>query len=108
VTALLVALGAGLGAAIRFITAHHLDGRTPWGTLAVNVVASFALGALVGTAPADSVAALLGIGLCGGMSTYSAFAVQTQERGWVHGSAYAGATILLAVGGCALGFLVAS
>ena len=106
-TALLVALGAGLGAALRFVTAHHLDGRTPWGTLTVNVVASFALGGLVGAAPSDSVTAFLGIGFCGGLSTYSAFAVQTQERGWLQGSAYAGATILLAVGGCALGLLVA-
>ncbi len=47
-TPLLVAAGAALGAALRFWVAHHLDDRTPWGTLAVNVSGSFVLGVLVG------------------------------------------------------------
>ena len=34
VTVLLVALGGGVGAALRFLVAHHLDARVPWGTLA--------------------------------------------------------------------------
>ena len=47
-TVLLVAVGAGIGAIARFWLAHHLDRRTPWGTLLVNVAGSFALGWLVG------------------------------------------------------------
>ena len=41
--------GAAIGAALRFWVAHHLDDRTPWGTLVVNVAGSFVLGLLVGT-----------------------------------------------------------
>ena len=50
-TPLIVAAGAALGAALRFWVAHHLDDRTPWGTLAVNVAGSFVLGLLVGSDP---------------------------------------------------------
>jgi fluoride exporter len=113
VTPLLVALGAAAGAALRFWVGHHLDtvhSGVHWGTLLVNVAGSFVLGLLVGTAPSDEALALLGTGLCGGLTTYSAFAVQTRDRsrdsGPAAGAAYAAATIGLALGACALGFLV--
>ena len=50
-----------------------------WGTLAVNVVASFLLGALTGGANAVSptLALALGTGLCGALSTYSTFSYET-------------------------------
>ena len=47
-TALLVALGAAVGAPLRFLAGRLLDRRLHWGTLAVNLVGSFVLGALVG------------------------------------------------------------
>ena len=107
-TPLLVAAGAALGATLRFWVAHHLDGRTPWGTLAVNVAGSFVLGLLVGTDPSAPALALLAIGFCGGLTTYSAFAVQTRDQGRFRGpgtgAAYATATIALALAACALGF----
>ena len=53
-TPLLVAAGAALGATLRFWVAHHLDDRTPWGTLAVNVAGSFVLGLLVGRDPSPT------------------------------------------------------
>jgi CrcB protein len=106
VTAVLVALGAGAGAALRFLTAHHLDARVPWGTLAVNVLASFVLGLCSGLSLDGHALALVGIGFCGGLSTYSAFAVQTHGRGPAHGTAYATATILLALAACGAGFWV--
>ena len=80
-TPLLVAAGAALGAALRFWVAHHLDDRTPWGTLVVNVAGSFVLGLLVGGGPSPHAVALLGTGFCGGLTTYSAFAVQTRDQG---------------------------
>jgi fluoride exporter len=104
VTALLVALGAGVGVALRFLAGHHLDARVPWGTLVVNVVASFVLGLCSGLSLDGHALALLGVGCCGGMSTYSAFAVQVHGRGPVHGTAYAAATIVLALAACAAGF----
>jgi fluoride exporter len=110
VTPLLVAAGAALGAALRFWVAHHLDDRTPWGTLAVNVAGSFVLGLLVGSDPSAHALALLGTGLCGGLTTYSAFAVQTRDQGRDRGlaaaTAYAVGTIGLALAACALGFAI--
>jgi CrcB protein len=103
-TALLVVVGGGIGAALRFLAAHHLDGRMPWGTLGVNVVGSFLLGLWSGLSLDGNTMALLGLGFCGGFTTYSAFAVQTHARGPVRGAAYAAATIVAALVACGLGF----
>jgi fluoride exporter len=105
-TPVLVALGAGVGVALRFLGAHHLDARVPWGTLLANVVASFVLGLASGLALEGHALALVGVGFCGGMSTYSAFAVQTHARGPLHGTAYAAATIALALAACGAGFWI--
>ena len=109
-TALLVALGAAVGTPLRFALAEWLDDDVPLGTLAVNVAASALLGLCSALSLSDSAAALIGTGFCGGMSTYSAFAVQIrdqgEERGSAAGSAYAAATIACALAGCALGFAI--
>jgi CrcB protein len=106
-TALLVAVGAAVGAALRFEIARRLDGRFPTGTLAVNVLGSFLLGLLSALALGAHPIALLGTGFCGGFTTYSAFAVQTHGLGRLRATAYAVATIGGALLACALGFAVA-
>jgi CrcB protein len=106
VTPLLVALGAAVGAPLRYLAGHWLDGRLPWGTLLVNVVGSFLLGVFTAMSLGEHAIALLGTGFCGGFTTYSAFAVKTQERGWAGGTAYAVVTLPLALAACALGFLL--
>jgi CrcB protein len=110
VTPLLVALGAAFGASTRFWVSHHLDGRTPWGTLLVNVAGSFVLGTVVGAGASADAVALLGTGFCGGLTTYSAFSVQTRDqaqgRSLRAGAAYAAATIILALTACGVGFWV--
>jgi fluoride exporter len=106
VTALLVALGAAAGAPLRFALATRLDGRTPWGTLAVNVTGSFLLGLLSAASLSSNGMALLGVGFCGGFTTYSAFAVQTHTLGVRRGAAYAAGTIAASLAACALGFAV--
>ncbi|WP_028652968.1 fluoride efflux transporter FluC [Nocardioides halotolerans] len=107
-TPLLVALGAAVGAPLRFAVASALDAeRFPRGTLAVNVVGSFLLGLLVAAGASGHWAALLGTGFCGGFTTYSAFAVQTHRLGWRRGAAYAVLTIGLSLAACALGVVVA-
>ena len=105
-TALLVALGGGLGAALRFLAGHRWDRDLPAGTLLVNVAGSFLLGLLAGTSPGSDAMALLGTGFCGGLTTYSAFAVQTHALGR-RGVAYAALTLLAALGAAGLGFWVA-
>lgn len=96
VTALLVALGAAVGAPLRYLAGQLLDGRGHAGTLTVNLVGSAILGALGGAAVHGNWLALLGTGFCGGLTTYSTFAVQSVHDGWWRGTAYAGTT----VGGC--------
>ena len=106
-TPLLVAVGAAVGATLRFHVAHRLDGRFPRGTLLVNVAGSFVLGLLVGGGVSADGLALLGTGFCGGLTTYSAFAVQTRDQGSLRsGAAYAVLTIGLALAACALAFWV--
>lgn len=102
-TALLVALGAALGAPLRFAWAHVLDDRWPVGTLLVNSLGCLVLGVASAMALSGQSLALIGVGFCGGLTTYSAFAVQTHDLGPRRGSAYAAATIVLALSACALG-----
>jgi CrcB protein len=104
-TVLLVALGGAVGAVLRFVVAARLDRDVPWGTLAVNVVGSLVLGLLVGLSVGAHPYALLGVGFCGGLTTYSGFAVQSARLRW-RGAAYAAGTIVLAVGAAALGYLL--
>jgi fluoride exporter len=78
----LVALGGAAGAVARYgVSAYAL--RTfgpgfPWGTLIVNVIGGLAMGvlfALYGDKRASM--ALLGAGVLGGFTTFSAFSLET-------------------------------
>ncbi|QFU91323.1 CrcB family protein [Amycolatopsis sp. YIM 10] len=74
-TALLVALGGAAGAVLRYLVSRALN--SPWGTFVANVAGSALLGFLTGTTGA--VQALLGVGLCGALTTYSTFGHETVE-----------------------------
>jgi CrcB protein len=79
---LLVAVGGFTGAVCRHVVAVALPGGFPWGTLAVNVAGSFALGVLLFEAKlAGRLSAetrlVLGTGFLSSFTTYSTFAVQT-------------------------------
>lgn len=106
-TGLLVALGAGVGAPVRYLAGHLLDRRVHWGTLLVNLVGSAVLGGLVGGAVEGHRLALLGTGFCGGLTTYSAFAVQSVQGGRRLGTAYAVTTVAGCLALATLGHLVA-
>ena len=94
-TALLVALGAALGASVRLLVARALPGVGA--TLLVNVVGSAVLGALV--QPSMSTYALVGVGFCGALTTYSTFAVEVVEtRSW----RYVASSLVLCIGSAAI------
>jgi fluoride exporter len=81
VTALLVALGAAVGAPARYLSDRALQAAHgtgfPWGTLTVNVVASLVLGVVLGGPAPHAVAAAVGVGFCGGLSTWSTLGYET-------------------------------
>lgn len=74
-TLLWVALGAAVGAPLRYLADRALNaGRTyPWGTFAVNVAGSFLLGLLVAIPVGHTASQILGTGFCGALTTYSTF-----------------------------------
>lgn len=98
----LVAVGGGLGAALRFLLGHLLDARPDApsgrhrGTLVANLAGSFVLGLLLGNGVGEGVMSLWGVGFCGGLTTYSAFAVQAVEQPRRPAAAY----VVLTLGGC--------
>ena len=97
-TALLVAAGAAVGAPLRLLAGHRLDRargtQVHWGTLLVNLLGSALLGWLVGHGVDGRPLLLLGTGFCGALTTYSAVAVQSVNRGGWRGLAYAVGTVL--------------
>jgi CrcB protein len=79
---LLIAVGGFVGAALRYAVSQALPGGFPWGTLAVNVLGSFALAVLLYEAHlADILSAetrlIFGTGLLSSFTTYSTFAAET-------------------------------
>lgn len=104
-TALLVALGAAVGAPLRYVLSRR-DGLFPVGMLAVNVVGSGLFGVFAAMSLAGAWWALLGTGFCGGFTSFSSFAVQSVTRPARTAVAYVAATTVLSVGACALGWLL--
>ncbi|WP_274560253.1 fluoride efflux transporter FluC [Streptomyces spiramyceticus] len=110
-TWLLVAVGAAVGAPLRYLTDRAVqvrhDSVFPWGTFVVNAVASLVLGLLTGALVSSGTYALLGTGLCGALSTYSTFSYETlrlAERGWKFlAVANALASLLVGLGAVFLG-----
>ena len=83
--ALAVALGAALGAPLRYVVERRLVAAWPWGTWTVNVVGSLLLGGLLGAVAAGPLAAdawpvvLVGVGFCGSLTTFGGFAAQVLD-----------------------------
>ncbi|MTK31139.1 fluoride efflux transporter CrcB [Nocardia seriolae] len=80
-TLLLVALGAMVGAPLRYLTDRFVQTRHdsvfPWGTFTVNIAGSLILGAITGAALSTPWMMLLGTGFCGALTTYSTFSFET-------------------------------
>jgi len=112
----LVGIGAIPGAWLRLRIVNHFEPMVPrkhWGTFAVNLVAAFALGLVLGLQGNDpcstsqaltGLTLLVGVGFFGSLSTFSTFAVELlntlKQRNWRE-------SLLLSVGSI-LGGLVAA
>ncbi|MEN3972718.1 fluoride efflux transporter CrcB [Sphingomicrobium sp. XHP0235] len=112
--ALAVFLGGGLGALLRYgvgkWTLAWFGSGFPFGTLAVNVVGSLAIGLAIGALDGIGQTARLFFvtGLLGGFTTFSAFSLDTLTL-WQRGEAgtalaYVAASIFLSLGACAAGY----
>ena len=109
-----VAVGGAVGAAVRWGLAEQLirpDGSFPWTILALNVVGSAVLGVAIVEARRrpDRESLLidgLGTGFCGGLTTFSAFAVDTaalaRAGDATTAAIYVLATLVLGLGSAAL------
>jgi len=113
--ALLVAGGAAVGAPLRYLTNHwvreHLGGTPAAGTLVVNVVGSFVLGCLVGAGVGTAPLALLGIGFCGALTTFSTLALELwdamSDDRYPHAVANVVLSLTLGIGAAWLGWVLA-
>jgi len=107
----LIALGGALGSTARYfcsgIVANQVGATFPWGTLAVNVVGSFAIGFFATLTGPEGRLFVSGnnrqffmTGVCGGFTTFSSFSIQTlnlaQDGEWLQ----AGGNVLLSVVSC--------
>jgi CrcB protein len=111
----LVGLGGALGAVARHAVYERVDNETPIprATLTVNVLGSFALGALTGLGAVGAVGGdvlqFAGTGACGAFTTFSTFAFETVDRHEDSGRvalANALGTLALALAAATLGFLL--
>ncbi|WP_434448646.1 fluoride efflux transporter FluC [Lentzea sp. E54] len=69
----LVSLGGGLGGVARYGLSVFVPGA--WGLFVINVLGSFLIGVLMGLVPRPLVRAFFGVGLLGGFTTFSSYAV---------------------------------
>jgi len=119
VTLLLVLLGAAVGAPLRYLLDLLVQSRHdtvfPWGTLVVNAVGSVLLGATAGALAAEPgpgwVLPLLGVGLCGALTTFSTFGFETvrlaQQGSLLAATANTVGSVAVSLGGCAGAFALA-
>ena len=117
-TALMIALGAMVGAPARYLTDRAIQSRHktvfPWGTLTVNIAASLILGVVIGAAGhlSPAVTALVGTGFCGALSTYSTFSYEVMRLS-VEGARFqvvlnVVVSVVAGIGAAALGWSIGS
>jgi fluoride exporter len=117
--AVLVFLGGLLGSLWRFwwsgLVARHFGETFPFGTLMVNITASILLGVVSGFIArladrqlATALQQFAAVGICGGLSTFSSFSLQTWsllvERRWLVAILNILVSTILCFAGTALGW----
>lgn len=117
---LLVGLGGSLGAILRYLLSVGLGrfpaGAWPWPTFTANLAGELAMGLLAGwltlrgAGEGERLRLLLGVGLLGGFTTFSAFSLETvlmiERRAWGQAGLYAGLSVILSTAAVFLGFVI--
>ena len=106
---LLITLGAGIGAPLRYLIDKNMrktrNNLLPLETLIINILGSFVLGLTVHRSA--NIGYLFGTGFAGAFTTWSAFALETHDlfkakKHWVAWS-YLVLTLVLGISAAALG-----
>ena len=118
---LYVALGGAAGAVARYLVGvqalRSFGPHWPWGTFAVNIVGGFLMGALAGWlahrggADQERWRLLLGVGVLGGFTTFSAFSLEAtlmiERRDYGQAFSYATGSVILSVAALFAGLMIA-
>jgi fluoride exporter len=117
---LLVAGGGAAGAVLRSVlgaqATRAFGTGWPYGTLAANVVGGFLMGALAGVlahragADQERWRLLLGVGVLGGFTTFSAYslelALMIERREWASAAAYSLGSVVLSLAALFAGLIL--
>jgi fluoride exporter len=108
---IVVACGGAAGAVARYFVmtqvGHWLGAGFPYGTLVVNVLGSFILGAVIEVSalvwsPSPELQALIVVGVLGAFTTFSTFSLDVvylvQKGAAVQAALYVGASVMLSIG----------
>lgn len=119
-TLLLVAVGGGSGAVLRYLlgvqAARALGQGWPYGTFASNALGGLLMGvlagwlALRGGPDGEKWRLLLGVGVLGGFTTFSAYSLEValmiERRAWGQAFAYSLGSVVLSVAALFAGLLL--
>jgi CrcB protein len=118
VTLVLVFVGAMVGAPLRYLTDRAVqirhDSVFPWGTMSVNVIGCLVLGFLAGAGSSlpSGVAALVGTGFCGALTTYSTFSYETlrliEQKSYLYAVMNVLISLIAGLGAVFLGYALAA
>jgi len=116
-----VAIGGMIGSILRYVVSIFVNNKVqsstifPWGTLAVNIVGSFVIGAVFGYGIRNQQfdqqwRLFLATGVCGGFTTFSALSNESylllKEQQYTPLFIYIAVSLVLGIMATALGYII--